>query len=450
MENLTHSKREFGRLISLGVDNVASWKHMRKQDVELEIYHRFVLTQDNIRKWYPGKLPNNPDPDQVKNLLLYCAKEGHMSDRWARRVLELSKRLGISLDGETLFIQMTGKPGNKIYPMPAPSGFASSASIAPQDFYIEREMDRLLVQKLGGTGLTLTIKGSRQMGKSTLIMRLAEFIPQLGKQIVLLDFQHLGQTVKDADAFYREFCRWIADELEIPDPTESLWANPSSYPRRCTRFMEKYILPTLKGSLVLVIDNADIIAEADYRDDFFRMLRGWHNNKAQPNSAWKRMELILATSTEPFYLVQDFDSSPFNVGETVALEDFTFEQVMELHRQYDAPFPTDSLQILFTLLNGHPYLTGRAISMVANREITIENLFAKATDEDGPFGNHLNYLKSILLSEGYLDNLEQALKTRKCEEKTFIRLRGAGLIRGLAANVLPRCPLYAEYFLRRS
>ncbi|NUM43826.1 MAG: AAA-like domain-containing protein [Anaerolineales bacterium] len=458
MENTTPLRREFGRWLSFGVYSVSAWRHVNKQDIEVEIEHLFFITPESIHKWY-SKLPQNPDPKLVEKLLRYCAKEGYMPSKWSRRMLELSKKLGLvfSMGWDELFNVMTGQVGVQLYPIPSPQKIVSSVSDTSRDFYIERDEDRIVIQKLTESsrspdipGLTITIKGSRQMGKSTLIMRLAEFIPQLGKQIVLLDFQYLRQTLKDMDSFYREFCRWIADELEIPDPTENIWANPSVYPRRCIRFMEKYVLPTLKSPLVIVIDNADILAEADFRDDFFSMLRGWHNSRAQPNSAWKNLELILAISTEPFYLVQNFKQSPFNVGEILSLKDFTYEQVTELNRRYDAPISNENLERLFALLNGHPYLTGCAISMVANRETTIETLLAKATEEDGPFGDHLRYLKSILLSEGYLGDLEQALKTRKCEEKTFIRLRGAGLIRGLAANVLPRCPLYAEYFLRRS
>ena len=57
-------------------------------------------------------------------------------------------------------------------------------------------------------GQTLTIKGPRQMGKSSLLMRTVKAGMDAGKSVALLDFQLVGEDSKaDADLFFRRFRR---------------------------------------------------------------------------------------------------------------------------------------------------------------------------------------------------------------------------------------------------
>ena len=60
-------------------------------------------------------------------------------------------------------------------------------------------------------GQTLTIKGSRQMGKSSLLMRVVKDALGEGKRVALLDFQLIDdETRANADLFYRRFASSIA------------------------------------------------------------------------------------------------------------------------------------------------------------------------------------------------------------------------------------------------
>ena len=111
--------------------------------------------------------------------------------------------------------------------------------------------------------------------------------------------------------------------------------------QRCSRYVERYVLKEVKSPVVFALDEVDSIIESPFRSDFFAMLRTWHNNRAS-REIWQQMDLVLATSTEPYQLVQNLNQSPFNVGEVIELADFTSEQIAKLNELHDMPFSSVS------------------------------------------------------------------------------------------------------------
>jgi hypothetical protein len=197
---------------------------------------------------------------------------------------------------------------------------------------------------------------------------------------------------------------------------------------------------------LLALDEVDAIFESAFRTDFFSMLRSWHNNRAR-DAHWKKLDLALVTSTEPYYFVQNLSQSPFNVGEIIDLPGFSSEQVAVLNKGHGSPFPPAVLAKLMALLRGHPYLVRRALYLVASKRIAVTDLLTQAAEAYGPFGDHL---RSLLLrlhhNKTLLHNLHQVLQTGQCSDDIFFRLHGAGLIMRENGRIVPRCPLYADFF----
>lgn len=129
-------------------------------------------------------------------------------------------------------------------------------------------------------------------------------------------------------------------------------------------------------------------------------------------------------------------------------EDFTPEQVAQLNRRHNLPFDANSLQQLFRLLGGHPYLVRKALYLVACGQITPTELFTNATAASRPFGDHLRRLLSLLYDKlELIQGLQLVISQNVCPNmQIFWRLRGAGLVRASGQSALPRCQLYAEYF----
>lgn len=316
-------------------------------------------------------------------------------------------------------------------------------------FYVARSTDALArgtIERSGG--VTISIKGPRQMGKSSLLIRIKAKAETVGKQVAYLDFQLFDRSaLTEGDRFYRQFCEWLTEELELENRVAEYWDSPLGNSQRCTRYMSRHLLKVLGTPLVLAMDEVEVVFDTKFRSDFFGMLRSWHNNRAA-TPIWKQVDLVLVTSTEPYQLIEDLNQSPFNVGQVIELVDFDANQVTDLNQRHGSPLKGAQLQQLMALLAGHPYLVRRALYLVASGQMTATELFAQATADRGPFGDHLRYhLFRMNDKPELVQGLLEAIRQQRCrDERIFFRLRGAGLVRREGQMVLPRCQLYAEYF----
>ncbi len=327
-------------------------------------------------------------------------------------------------------------------------------TIDPQSaFYVIRSSDEVALNAIQRHGGIITIKGPRQMGKSSLLIRTLEKAVEIGKRAVFLDYQLIERgALTDADRFYRRFCDWVTDELEMENRVDEFWDSPLGASQRCTRYFSRYLLKELNQPLALAMDEVENLFDTDFRSDFFSMLRSWYNARANvATPVWKQLDLVLVTSTEPYQLIENLNQSPFNVGEIINLEDFTESQVADLNERHGSPLSSDEEQRLMWLLGGHPYLTRRALYLVATNRIGVASLFAKAMDDQGPFGDHLRYhLFRIHEKENLIDGMCEVLQRNTCDnEDIFFRLRGAGLAKRTDQQVEPRCQLYADFFRER-
>jgi len=318
-------------------------------------------------------------------------------------------------------------------------------------FYIEREGDVLCQADIARQGVTITIKAPRQVGKSSLLVRTMARAAAAGKAVIFLDFQLFDRaTLESPEAFFRTFCNWITDELDLADETDRFWEPKLGCVLRCTRYFKRHVLQKAGGSLVLAMDEVDRMFDCSFRSDFFGMLRSWHNSR-RPGNEWKRLDLALIISTEPYLLIDDLNQSPFNVGQVIELDDFTPDQVRDLNARHGYPFSEAELTRLMALIGGHPYLVRRALYLVASGQMDAEAFLANATRDDGPFGDHLRrHLFRFRDKPDLRQAMAQILAHNTCpDDLLFFRLRGAGLARRAGSAVVPRYGLYTTYFRER-
>lgn len=351
-------------------------------------------------------------------------------------------------------------PASAVLPPPRPSApleldeTLEGAMDTQSSFYVVRDADATMMRAVSQKqGATVTLKGARQMGKSSMLMRGMAAALEAGKRVAYLSFQEFDTpTLSNADLFFQRFCSSLSDQLELPNQVEAYWQKPMGSSQRCGLYMSGHILRGLDAPLVLGLDEVETLFELPFGTDFFGMLRSWHNNRALPTTpVWKKLGIVLVTSTEPFLFIKNLTQSPFNVGQTVELGDFTPQQVAELNRRHGSPLGPGQEQELFALLGGHPYLVRKALYLLASGSSRVADLFTQAAEDRGPFGDHLRHLLFRLSSQPQLKaGLREVLQRNVCpDEGVFIRLRSAGLVRQEAATVLPRCELYRLYFRER-
>lgn len=318
-------------------------------------------------------------------------------------------------------------------------------------FYVERLCDRIARDEQTQAAYTLTIKGPRQMGKSSLLSRVMNTAIERGMRVAFLDFQSFGQeAMDDAALFYPQFCYLIEDALDIPFQSEAFMQAPLTAPMKCKRFMERHVLPACgEQGLLLAMDEADRMLDSHWRSDFFGMLRAWHNLRSTSPAKWGRFSLAMAISTEPALLIDNISQSPFNVGRTIDLEDFTLAEVRCANTAHGSPLGEAELVKLHQLVAGQPYLCRKALYLLCQGRYSFAALEAEADSEGGPFGDHL---RAQLIRLGRRPEvraaLYTALSTGKCPDEMRMRLMAAGLIVEQNGRLQARCPLYQRYFTR--
>lgn len=328
---------------------------------------------------------------------------------------------------------------------------APGGNLRPKDkFYISRASDDLLLRELNKPlGTTTTIRAPRQTGKSSLLIRGIAQAQQQHSKVVYFDLEMLEETyTQNLDEFLRYLATVIVTKLRLdPAEVDKAWQGRLGAPDKLTYLMEDYVLLAANAQIVLALDEVDRLLAAPFQDTFFGLLRFWHNNRAI-NELWEKLDIVLVISTEPHLLVSDVNQSPFNVGQKIRLQDFDAVQVGELNLRYRSPLAASEISAVMTFLNGHPYLTHKALYTMVTEPLTWPQLLQSATTEQSPFGDHLRHTVWLLRDQPQLrEALKQILRKGECpDDALFYRLSQAGLVQGPSrSSCRLRCKLYEEY-----
>jgi len=315
---------------------------------------------------------------------------------------------------------------------------------------VSRDQDALCQQRIGEQGRTVLIRGSRQMGKTSLLARLYQHANDKKIRAAYIDFRFYGQEqVKDLDSLLLGVANQLFDDLSPNNPPESpTWSKMRSAAQNLTRYLQMEIIGSRAEPVVLFME-VDRLMRADYRSEFFALVRSWHDKRAM-DQRFSWLNLVLAYSTEASTFISAQHQSPFNVGEIVELADFTRPQLDALNAKHGSPLkqPADRDAVM-NLLAGHPFLTRQALYELTLDQTDIADLLARAANDDGPFSGHLqSYLLGFFENGDLKAPMKSVLANGICpDDISFYNLRSLGLVRGPSRlNARPRCGLYAQYF----
>jgi DNA-binding winged helix-turn-helix (wHTH) protein len=330
---------------------------------------------------------------------------------------------------------------------PGPPGGAMSLN---SNFYIERQTDIEFHDALTRRDGIVLVKGTRQIGKTSLLARGMQRMREANAAVVLTDVQHLTSTsLENVAKFLLTLAELIADQLGLAISCEE-WNNFLSPSSNFERFMRREVLGKIRAPLVWGLDEVDRLFSYDYASEVFGLFRSWHNLRAlDPAGPWQRLTLAFAYATEAHLFITDLNQSPFNVGTRLTLEDFTVDQVAELNRRYSEPLRTkEEVTRFYELIGGHPYLTQRGLYEMVKRRIDLTNVQAQAALDEGVFGDHLRRMLISLERDPVLCEALRSILGGKGELTAmhFYRLRSAGVLSGTSPqDARPRCELYQRY-----
>lgn len=321
-------------------------------------------------------------------------------------------------------------------------------------FYVVRPTDKEFYAALALRDSIVLVKGTRQVGKTSLLARGLQQARDSGAKVALTDFQtfHTPQLVSP-DSLYRALCSSISRQLKLGVKPEAVWDPYNSPNGNFVNYMENEVLAKLSVPFVWALDEVDRLFSCDFASDVFSLFRTWHSARVfDPWGPWSQLTLAIAHATETSLFIDDMNQSPFNVGTQLRLEDFTFEQVMDLNLRYGSPLRTEEeVSRLFRLVGGQPYLVHHSLNELRKRSLDLSSLERQADREEGLFGAHL---RRILISlERNLDLrkiVQGLLQGHSCpDQMSFHRLHSGGILVGhTARDARFRCQIYATYLER--
>lgn len=322
-------------------------------------------------------------------------------------------------------------------------------------FYIERYADqRCLSEFLQVNRGTTFIQAPRQMGKSSLMQRtLHKVKAEEAISYAFIDFHRFQEKqLANSKDFLITFCKMLRTRFGIAENVEKYWSDSYSDLDNCSFFVQS-IVSQMHGTVIIALDEVDRVLGLPWQNDFFGMLRTWHDEAAYEPDL-KRLRLFLSASTEPHLFIKNPDQSPFNVVSPIELDDFSLDQLFTSTQKHRVNLTSAQVNALYILLNGHPCLTRISLYHMALKHYDFNTLLINAASNDGPFGDHLKHLRNQLTKEPEsLSAVRQICRGRSqpidnIDLLIFFRLKGAGLVKSNNSQVVMRNQLYEQYFKR--
>ncbi|NEQ82702.1 MAG: NACHT domain-containing protein [Moorea sp. SIO2I5] len=256
---------------------------------------------------------------------------------------------------------------NPMQSSPDPDYYVVGGTLKVSDrSYVPRATDQELLDNLIN-GEYCYVLTTRQMGKSSLMVRTAVKLKEFNIRSAIIDLTSIGTSV-ELEAWYLGQIRRIVRQLRLHFDYESWWRENASFSEvdRYSMFISEILLEKVSSSVVLFIDEIDSTLSLSYTDDFFAAIRSLYNERTM-DSELERLTFVLLGVASPSDLVKAVERTPFNIGRRIELNDFTLEEAKPLAAGL-APGSDQAFKLLQQIMNwtgGHPYLTQKTCQVVA-------------------------------------------------------------------------------------
>src|SRR5215213_4563402 len=140
--------------------------------------------------------------------------------------------------------------------------------------YVTRLADNELYKNLS-EGFFCYVLTSRQMGKSSLMIRTREKLRKNGFEVVVLDLTSLGQNLS-VEQWYDGILIEIGRQLGLEDELEEFWQQNQRLGclQRWLSALRQVVIPNQNKKLVIFIDEIDYVRSLPFStDEFFAGIR---------------------------------------------------------------------------------------------------------------------------------------------------------------------------------
>jgi hypothetical protein len=233
--------------------------------------------------------------------------------------------------------------------------------------YVERAADGELLRGLT-QGEFCYVLTSRQMGKSSLMVRTAQRLRERGVQAAVIDLTAIGQNLTP-EQWYDGLLVRLGQLLRLEDELEAGWQaqHRLSPVQRFMTALRNVALGRRPEPLVLFVDEIDVVRSLPFAtDEFFAAIRECYHRRSE-DPVFNRLTFCLLGVATPADLIRNPRTTPFQIGQRVELSDFTADEAAPFAQHLDLK-PESAQPLLRRILywtSGHPYLTQRLCRALA-------------------------------------------------------------------------------------
>jgi hypothetical protein len=318
----------------------------------------------------------------------------------------------------------------------------------------QRTLEAECFEEILQPGALIRIKAPRQMGKTSLMVRINAYAEQHGCKAIPLSLQQAdGAMFTDFSRLMKWFCTRVGRRLKRAGDLADYWDEDLGVKDRCNDYFQDCLLEESDTPLVLALDEVDqVFPHQAVADDFFALLRSWYEAARYGDfnsELWAKLRLVVVHSTE-VYVPLEINQSPFNVGKNVELPEFTPDRVQELAHRHGLTWGASQVEELMDLIGGHPYLLRKGLYHLRRQDLSLADLIATAPTEAGIYGDHLRrHLTNLVRYPDLAAACREVMRRNRpvdLDANVAYRLESMGVIWLQGNEAIPRNQVYRQYF----
>ena len=333
----------------------------------------------------------------------------------------------------------------------APDVFRPGGAISINSpYYVERDADHIIRQALRGEQAMITLRGARQSGKTSLLLRACHTASAAGICTAFIDLQSIPHTeFQSRSTIWRFITKRIAHQLSIRSWSESDWNNSQDYHVNTTNFIVNHVIANHQRPFLFCFDECDRVFSTSLRSEFFASIRAFWTDSASAGSVWAHSRWLLAAASEPSVFIEDRQQSPFNIADPIVeLPNFNRKETAALVAKFDLS-PKSDLDGIIEFTGGRPILVHTVLYQLKRSGDPLKKILNSAAAEP-LYRNHLRGCLRLVEGDPKLKRIMHDAvnhRTVRGERRDIDALTAAGLLHPTnAGRLAPACRLYTEFF----